>query len=344
MNNTGLFLFAASAAICFGQASISGKVMTAAGNGAAIPKAPVQAKNLDTNETYKAISASDGSYNLTLPAGGYEISVGNVAFFLPFHQSGVQVAAGQTTRLDIRLDDFQLNTLGDGGEQFAQVLADKPTPSGPAPRASDGKPDLGGVWGGVFRKALGDGPEPLPWAEAASKQRGKRGRVTDLGTAACLPAGINNFGPPGRIVQTPVEIVIIDGGFNPPREIYLDGREHPKNFYPSWMGHSVGHWEGDTLVVDTIGFNDLGWLEAGLAGLAFPQTEKLRITERYRRLDRGHLEVETTYDDPSAFKKPFTSQVIHYLLPKEEEVPEYVCAENNRDLPHLLGNSPEEKR
>ena len=188
MNNTGLFLFAASAAICFGQASISGKVMTAAGNGAAIPKAPVQAKNLDTNETYKAISASDGSYNLTLPAGGYEISVGNVAFFLPFHQSGVQVAAGQTTRLDIRLDDFQLNTLGDGGEQFAQVLADKPTPSGPAPRASDGKPDLGGVWGGVFRKALGDGPEPLPWAEAASKQRGKRGRVTDLGTAACLPA------------------------------------------------------------------------------------------------------------------------------------------------------------
>ena len=138
--------------------------------------------------------------------------------------------------------------------------------------------------------------------------------------------------------------MIIDGGFNPPREIYLDGREHPKNFYPSWMGHSVGHWEGDTLVVDTIGFNDLGWLEAGLAGLAFPQTEKLRITERYRRLDRGHLEVETTYDDPSAFKKPFTSQVIHYLLPKEEEVPEYVCAENNRDLPHLLGNSPEEKR
>jgi hypothetical protein len=270
--NAGLFLLSAAGAICFGQGSISGKIVTAAGAGAPIPGAPVQATNLDTKGTYKAISASDGSYNLSgLAPGAYEISVTNVTFFLPFRESSVQVAAGKTTRLDIRLDDFQLGTLGDGGEQFAQILkgggllaAERATASSPAPRTSDGKPDLSGVWGtAIIPKLLGDAPQPLPWAEAASKERGKRGRITDLGTAACLPAGINNFGPPGRIVQTPSEIVIIDGGFNPPREIYPDGRALPKDFYPSWMGHSVGHWEGDTLVVDTVGFNDLGWVVRG---------------------------------------------------------------------------------
>src|SRR5215475_10485655 len=117
-----LFLLSAAAAICFGQGSISGKILTAAGNGAAIPGAPVQGTNPDTKETYKANSASDGSYSLSgLPPGNYEISVGKVRFFNRFHQSGIQVAAGKTTRLDIRLHDFQLETLGDGGEQF--VLA-----------------------------------------------------------------------------------------------------------------------------------------------------------------------------------------------------------------------------
>jgi hypothetical protein len=343
-----LFLVSAAGAICFGQGSISGRIRTAAGNGAPIPQAPVQARNLDSKEIYKATSASDGSYNLNgLDPGAYEISVENVMFFLPFHESGVQVAAGKTTRLDIRLDDFQLNTLGDGGEQFAEILAYKPALSGPAPRAGDGKPDLSGVWRGVATKQpLGDGPQPLPGAEAASKQRGKRGRLTDLGTTACLPGGINNFGPPYRIVQTPALIVIIDGGFNPPREIYLDGREPPKDFNPSWMGHSVGHWEVDTLVVDTVGFNNLGWIDdpSNRSRNGFPQTEKLRLTERFRRVDLGHMEVLTTYNDPSVFKQPFTTRQVRSIAPKEEEVPEYVCAENNRDLPHLLESSQEEKR
>ena len=329
-----LFLVSAAGAICFGQGSISGRIRTAAGNGAPIPQAPVQARNLDSKEIYKATSASDGSYNLNgLDPGAYEISVENVMFFLPFHESGVQVAAGKTTRLDIRLDDFQLNTLGDGGEQFAEILAYKPALSGPAPRAGDGKPDLSGVWRGVATKQpLGDGPQPLPGAEAASKQRGKRGRLTDLGTTACLPGGINNFGPPYRIVQTPALIVIIDGGFNPPREIYPDGRALPKDFYPSWMGHSVGHWEGDTLVVDTVGFNDLGWISQGRA--VFPQTEKLHATERFRRLDLGHLEVERTLHDPSSLKQPFTTREVHPLAPMDVDVLEYVCAENERDLSH----------
>ena len=332
-----LFLLSTTGAICLGQGSISGKILTAAGEGAAIPGAPVQAKNLATQETYKATSASDGSYNVSgLAPGPYEISVENVLFFLPFHQSGVQVEAGKTTRLDIRLNDFQLSTLGDGGEQFAHVLAEKPAPSRPTPRGSDGEPDLSGVWQFSLPRLLGEAPDPLPWAEAIAKKP-----PSALGgSALCLPLGFSAEGfMEYQLVQTPALIVIVDGGSNPTRLIYLDGRGHPKDFNPSWMGHSVGHWEGDTLVVETVGFNELGPLGGPFGGLAqnFPQTEKLRVTERFRRPDLGHLEVETTYDDPSAFKKPFKTRYVKSLAPGDWETLEYVCAENNRDVQHLGG-------
>jgi hypothetical protein len=336
---TCLFLLSAAAPVCAAQGSISGKILSAAGVGTAIPGAPVQAKDPETNETIKATSASDGSYNLPgIPAGAYEISIEDMFPFLPFHQGGVEVVAGKTTRVDIRLDDVNLNTLGDGGEQFAQALADKPVVSGPTPRTSDGKPDLSGIWQPTAPKLIGDSLEPLPEAEAVSRQRGKRGRVTDLQTTACLPGGISlAFFFAYRVVQTPSLIVIIDGGFSPPRQIYLDGRGHAKDLNPSWMGHSLGHWEGDTLVVDTVGFKNLGWIPSFSSRwpAGFPTTEKLRITERFRRLDLGRLELETTYDDPSEFKKPFTTREVRLLAPKDEEVLEYVCAENERDLSHM---------
>jgi hypothetical protein len=300
----------------------------------------VQARNLNSKEIYKATSASDGSYRLGgLAEGNYEISVENMLPFLPFRKNGVRVPGGQAARLDIRLDDVNLNTLGDGGEQFAQALADKPAPSGLTPRTSDGQPDLSGVWQVAALKPFGDAPQPLPEAEAASKQRGKRGRLTDFGPGGCMPGGIPISGIffAYRIVQTPTLIVLLDGGFNPDRQIYLDGRGHSKEFNPSWMGHSVGHWEGDTLVVDTVGFNDLGWIgDPSFRFFAgFPQTEKLRITERFRRSDLGHLEVVTTYDDPSMFKQPFATRQVRSLAPKDEEVPEYVCNENERDASHM---------
>src|SRR5262249_38984425 len=118
---------------------------------------------------------------------------------------------------------------------------------------------------------------------------------------------------------------------HPDRQIYLDGRGHPKDFNPSWMGHSIGHWEGDTLAIDTVGFNDLAW-----AAGSFPQTEKLHVTERFRRLDLGHLEVEMTYDDPGAFKQPVTRRVVDTLAPKDVDVLEYVCNENEKDVAHTL--------
>ena len=107
----------------------------------------------------------------------------------------------------------------------------------------------------------------------------------------------------------------------------------PRTVDPTWMGHSIGHWEGDTLVVDSVGFNGRAWID--LEG--HPFTEKTHITERWRRPDLGHLEVEFTIDDPSSYVKPWTIKRISDLAPKGEEVAEYICTENNKDVPHLVG-------
>jgi len=111
----------------------------------------------------------------------------------------------------------------------------------------------------------------------------------------------------------------------------IDGRTH-RDAIPTWFGDSVGHWEGDTLVIDTIGLNDKTWL-----GEAAPHTEKLRVTTRLRRLDLGHLEIETTFDDPGAFKKPWTTKGAATLASSTEEIPEFICNENNQDVEHLIG-------
>jgi hypothetical protein len=337
--STCLLLLSAAAAIRGDSGSISGNIVTAAGAGAPVPKAQVRAKNLATEASQTVRTAADGSYELSgLPPGAYEISVENVPFFVPFHQTGVQVAVGKATRLDIRLNDFTLNTLGDGGVEFAHFLADKPAPSGPTPRARDGKPDLSGIWQSSLADTIGEPPELLPSAEAIAKRWQASNEPPP--TTLCLPGGIATESVVEyQIVQTPNLVVIVDGGFNPTRMIYLDAREHPRDFNPSWMGHSIGHWDGDTLVIETVGFNDLGRLGVALGGLSqdAPRTEKLHVRERFRRPDLGHLEVETTYDDPGAFNKPFQTRYVKALAPKDEEILEYVCAENERDVRHLSG-------
>src|SRR6185436_7068670 len=129
---------------------------------------------------------------------------------------------------------------------------------------------------------VGDPPDPLPWAAAEAAERNKQMGVNSPMTH-CLPMGLSfeGFFSPIRLVQTPKLLVLIDENADPTRQIYLDGRSHPKEYNPSYMGHSVGHWEQDTLVVDTVGFNDRIWVTFN----AFPQTEKMHVTERFRRLD-----------------------------------------------------------
>ena len=118
------------------------------------------------------------------------------------------------------------------------------------------------------------------------------------------------------------------------RQIFLDGRKHPPQVNPSWMGHSIGHWQKDTLVVDTIGFNDLSLL-GGIGGGPFPHTEALQMTERYRRVDYGHMELKVTFEDPQAFAKPYHENLTLTLAPQEELL-EFVC-ENNKPE-HLVSN------
>ena len=336
MRASNLFVLALlCAAAAYAQTgTISGRIVTASG-GNPVPKAPIRAKNTATDALFSAQSAADGGYSISsLPPGAYELSAEFPPLFVPFRQANIQVQAGQTVPFDVHLSDTQLNTLGDGGDDFVKLIAGQPAPTGPTPRTRDGKPDLNGVWLAAIHRPEGEPPAPLAWAEAIGKQRRENLNITSPG-AHCLPTGLGSSGTlrPYRLVQTRDLLVIIEESNDPARQIYLDGRSHPQDPNPSFMGHSVGRWEGDTLVVDTVGLSDRGWIAFG----SYPQTEKLHITERYRRPDLGHLEREITFEDPSAFKKPWTLKRVSSLAPKDTELLEYVCAENNRDVEHLVG-------
>ncbi|MBV9744108.1 MAG: hypothetical protein JO099_10115 [Acidobacteriia bacterium] len=219
----------------------------------------------------------------------------------------------------------------------------KPNLSAPAPRTPDGKPDLTGIWqagmagpGGQYGYDYNvaqnlPGDALTPWAQAVRKQRVQDFRK-DSPLAHCLPVSVPflNFRGLSRIVQTPELVVILYESPNSPhRSIFLDGRELPKDPNPTWLGYSVGHWEGDTLVVNSVGFNDEGWLDVG----GNPQTESLRLTERFRRPDFGHLELEMTFNDPKTFTKPFSLRMTKTYT-ADTEIFEDVC-ENERDRGHL---------
>ena len=192
----------------------------------------------------------------------------------------------------------------------------KPNLAAPAPRTADGKPDLSGLWNRIspkYRANIAADLDPAqvqPWARALVQQR-----TEDLGkdymNALCLPLGPGyitdadgNSGGMMKIVQTPSLILILNPDLTY-RQIYLDGRALETNPNPSWMGYSVGHWDGDTLVVESFGFNDKTWLDSS----GHPHTEALRTTERYRRRDFGNLDIEVTLQDPAVYAKPWTVAV-----------------------------------
>ncbi len=225
-------------------------------------------------------------------------------------------------------------------------LADgKPNLSALAPRTADGKPDLTGIWQAGRAGPAGqygydyDVAQNLPaggltsWARTVRQQRVQDFR-RDSPLAHCLPVSVPflNFRGLSRMVQTPGLIVILYESPNSPhRTIFMDGRELPKDPNPTWLGYSAGHWEGDTLVVNSVGFNDQGWLDVG----GNPQTESLRLTERFRRPDFGHLELEVTFVDPKTFTEPFTLRM-DKTYAADAEIIEDVC-ENERDSGHLRG-------
>jgi hypothetical protein len=232
----------------------------------------------------------------------------------------------------------QLQAEGGGQALAALARFEQKTP-GPTPKAADGKPSLAGLWGPDKRfmydivSALKPGEElPIqPWALQVTRER-----VSNQDPDAhCLPTGIPRMSPyPWKIVQMPELILFLyEGNMHTYRQIFMDGRGHPDDFDPSWYGHSVGRWEGDTLVVDSIGFNDKFWFD----GAGHPHTEKLHITERFHRPDSAHLDIAVTIDDPGAYTKPFTIYAQSKLL-VNTEIMEYICNENfQQDLPHIVG-------
>jgi hypothetical protein len=220
----------------------------------------------------------------------------------------------------------------------------KPNLTAPAPRASDGKPDLSGVWmnrnGSFYLTGDLKPSEMLPWAAKIYQQREASFR-NDTDGIRCLPPGpkgaigVGNL--PVKIVQTPNLVVILHEYQTIFRQIFTDGRAlPPEDAGPTWMGYSVGHWEGDTLVVTTAGYNDRTSID--LAG--HPHTEALRMTERFERPDAGHLKAQVTFEDPKAYKRSWTLLIEFTLIPDGDLI-EYVC-ENERDAKHLIGKSGEE--
>jgi hypothetical protein len=228
-----------------------------------------------------------------------------------------------------------LGTIADDPILLLDEFRDRASvPKGPAPRTREGKPDLSGMWINVYNP---DTPAALlkPWAAELLRQR-MANNSKDYPGAYCMPANASPITRafPYKFVQTPPLIVVLHENDTPGvRQIFLDGRSHPKDMNPTWEGHSIGHWEKDTLVADTAGYNDRSWLS--LSGI--PHTEKLHTVERIRRPDYGHIEIEITMDDSEAFTAPWKRTFTATLAPPGEEIMEFVCAENNRDSEHYRG-------
>ena len=226
----------------------------------------------------------------------------------------------------------------------------QPNLSAPAPRTANGKPDLSGVWNRLSPKyrvniASDLKPEEVqPWAKDLVRERTENiGK--DSMVARCLPLGPryttdadSTGGGMMKIAQTPELIIILNPDLTS-RQVYMDGRPLEAAPNPSWMGYSVGRWDGDTLVVESFGFNDRTWLDTS----GHPHTEALRMTERYRRRDFGHMDVEVTLQDPAVYARSWTVAVKAELA-ADTELLEYVCNENTRDLEHWVGKASDETK
>ena len=244
----------------------------------------------------------------------------------------------------------------------------KPNLTAPMPRTRDGRPDLSGVWHvqpnsrAEMKRLFGDdadavevpgmeidtvskyginilidfkpGDEPIRKEVAAEINRRNQVASGLDWLSRCLPATTplaTMLSEVTKIVQAPGLTLVMHELDNATRQIYTDGRPLPTDPNPSWLGYSIGRWDRDTLVVETIGFNG----KAPLDIMGHPRSESMRITERYQRRDVGHLDVELTFNDPVVYTKPFTIKVTHQLQ-ADTDILEYFCNENEKDQIHLI--------
>jgi len=214
-----------------------------------------------------------------------------------------------------------------------------PNMTAPAPRTTDGKPDLSGVWHAANGRFIGNlaGAAGItapftPEAAAIYKER-QDTQGLHRPSGKCLPKSVPDgmtLPPyPFKIVQTPSLTLMLYEIFVDYRQIHTDGRPLPPDRHPAWFGYSIGRWESDTFIVQTVGINDRTWLDDS----GYPHSDQLVITERIRRQDFGHMTIEFTFDDPKMYTKPWTVTVPFELMP-DTELLEYVC-ENEKDLEHM---------
>jgi hypothetical protein len=221
----------------------------------------------------------------------------------------------------------------------------KPNLTAAAPRTPDGKPDLTGLWQRISPKyyeniAADLKPGDVPPSAEALVQSRKENLHKEHMSLQCLPWGpsYSTSGRMAKIIQTPGVILMLDDTLNY-RQIFMDGRKLEADPNPSWMGYSVGHWEGTTLVVESNGYNDRTWLDRD----GHPHTEALRMTERYRRRDFGHMDIEVTLNDPKVYAKPWTVALTANFVP-DTELMEAVCNESTAGHEHWVGKASDEKR
>jgi hypothetical protein len=235
--------------------------------------------------------------------------------------------------------DSDAQWLNHRNSRIPRTADGQPDLAAASPRAADGKPDLSGVWRPPFRYfgdlAVDGVKVPFQsWAEALFRER-KGNNRKDHPRARCLPIGLPQMiaSPyPVKVIQTPDVVVVLYEAENVFRQLFLDARTMPPDPEPTWRGYSIGHWDGDDLVVVTQGFNGKSWLD--YAG--HPQTDALRLTERFTRPDFGHLRIRITIDDPKAYTAPWTVTEEYILLP-DSDLLEEVCLENEKDVEHLVG-------
>ncbi len=211
----------------------------------------------------------------------------------------------------------------------------------PAPRTT-GHTALTGLWRPVtgayvdnIARDLGVDKIPFqPWAKQLYEQRRATLSKEDP-TGWCVPGGVPRSDAvpyPFQILESPGEVVILYEAVLHFRQIFTDGRALPTDPNPQWLGYSTGHWEGDTFVAESAGFRENAWLD----NWGLPGSDALRVTEKFQRRDFGHMDIEITINDPKAYTAPWTVKLPTTLVP-DTELLEYICAENNKDLEHLVG-------
>jgi hypothetical protein len=288
----------------------------------------IRAVDADSAEQARAESNTDGEYRLPdLAPGKYTLEVSTpCCAYLNYDSEEIVVDEGRSVEFDVSLEEGDsFNTVGDDPGVIAAALRGEAViPDEPSPRMPNGRPDLSGVW------LVGDDPfadkaEGLPWAEALAKER-QANYAIDHPHNQCLPGGppIPGGAAPfvAKFVHKDDLLVILFEDYPGFRQVFLDGRNHPEYPNPSWVGHSIGRWDGDVLIVDTIGFNDRGWMNS------YPRSEELHIIERYSRPEFGRIDLELTIEDPNVFAKSWQENASYYLVPHIELI-EYVC-ENNK--------------